>query len=235
MKHLFAASFLAVAALGALAAPATAADLATYPIKAPLAPAAPVMSWTGFYIGGAVGATFGSTPFNVEQFGFTTNVGEYGSSSFSAGLYLGYNWQVAPTWVLGLEGEANWLNQSFSNNSGLNSTFLSSDWQFAISARGGYLLTPSSLLFAKVGWAFTDANINNIFALPGVTYNDGYRNGVLVGLGLETLIANNWTVRLEGDYTINTQNASIGVPAAGAKVQFSPDFLTARLGVGYKF
>lgn len=41
MKHLFAASFIAVAALGALAAPATAADLATYPIKAPLAPPLP--------------------------------------------------------------------------------------------------------------------------------------------------------------------------------------------------
>ncbi|MFG1270563.1 outer membrane beta-barrel protein [Xanthobacter sp. DSM 14520] len=234
MKHLFAATFIALAAAGALAAPAPAADL-TYPIRMPLAPPAPVMSWTGFYIGGAVGSSFGSTPFNVEEFGYTTNVGDYGSSSFSAGLYLGYNWQVATSWVLGLEGEANWLNQSFNSNIGENGNFLNSDWQFAISARGGYLLTPSTLLFAKVGWAFTDASIDNIYTLPGLTYSDGYRNGVLVGLGIETLIANNWLVRLEGDYTINTQNASIGFPDAGAAIQFAPDYLTARLGIGYKF
>lgn len=229
MKKLVAAAALSALISGS----AVAADL-SYPIKAPLAPITPVMSWTGFYVGASLGATFGSSGFNYNSPFYSHNYGEYGSQSFSAGGYLGYNWQVQNI-VFGVEGEANWLNASFKDTNAANGAFLNSDWQFALSARVGYLLTPGSLLYVKGGWAFTDASIGSVFYTPGYTYNDGYRNGALVGVGLETLMGRNWLVRVEAEYTINGESASIGIPYGPATVDFDPDFLTAKLGVGYKF
>jgi hypothetical protein len=45
--------------------PALAADMALMPLKAPV-PIAPPFSWTGFYLGGNVGAGFGTTETSVN-------------------------------------------------------------------------------------------------------------------------------------------------------------------------
>jgi outer membrane immunogenic protein len=102
---------------------AFAADMA---VKAPPpAPApAPVYSWTGFYVGGNIGASFGDvkTDFNVGR--STVNVfqppgtfigsipvrGFAGSdrtypSGFIGGGQIGYNWQFSPIWVVGFEAD----------------------------------------------------------------------------------------------------------------------------------
>jgi len=103
----------AVAAIALIGTPAFAADMA---VKAPPPPPAPVYNWTGWYVGGNVGASFGNvkTDFNAPVsatffgFGVTTNMAgsnrEY-PSGFIGGGQIGYNWQVSPIWVVGLEAD----------------------------------------------------------------------------------------------------------------------------------
>lgn len=98
-------SFLGLVAVGALvAAPAMAADLGM-PLKAPPAPVAPVFSWTGFYIGGNLGGSWGDVPetFAIPSlgtaFGTTTH-----PDSIIGGGQIGYNYQINQI-VLGIEAD----------------------------------------------------------------------------------------------------------------------------------
>src|SRR5665647_858600 len=102
---------VALVALGATV-PALAADLgarAPYYSKAP-AYAAPIYNWTGFYVGGHIGGAFASdNNFN----GLVT--GNNNSGRFLGGLQGGADYQFAPNWVAGLEGQYSWLG----NNGGV--------------------------------------------------------------------------------------------------------------------
>jgi outer membrane immunogenic protein len=115
MKKLLISS---IAVLGLIGTPAFAADI---PVKAPPAPTpAPVPTWTGFYVGGNLGASFGhvKTDFNAAPVtvvvsngpsSFTTP-GFAGSntespSGFVGGGQIGYNWQYSPLIVVGLEAD----------------------------------------------------------------------------------------------------------------------------------
>jgi outer membrane immunogenic protein len=101
-----------------------AADLA---VKAPeFAPSVPAWDWTGFYVGGDIGAKWMRDKWTATSLfdgagpapGFTalpidaSSPTIYDTWSFRAGGYVGYNWQFSPTWVGGVEGDAAWANDS---------------------------------------------------------------------------------------------------------------------------
>jgi len=129
---------LAGTALLALGSAAFAADL---PSRAP-APyiAAPVFTWTGFYVGVNAGYgfadrdnddfAFGSTGLNVNvggglvapvtPFGGTVvfNNNDRSRDGFVGGGQIGYNWQVTPGagWVVGVEGDVQYADLSGGNH-----------------------------------------------------------------------------------------------------------------------
>jgi outer membrane immunogenic protein len=87
------------------------------------ASAAPTNSWTGFYIGGnaglATGSTTGTSDFidtSVIGTPFFSNpqAGAPSNSGFIGGAQFGYNWQVSPHFVLGTEGDWDWLQTKYS-------------------------------------------------------------------------------------------------------------------------
>jgi outer membrane immunogenic protein len=105
----------AVAVAGLIGTPAFAADM---PLKAPPPAPAPVYNWTGWYLGVNAGASFGNvnTDFNAAPVTVVTNGGTFtvpgfaGSNrvypdGFMGGGQIGYNWQVSPIWVVGLEAD----------------------------------------------------------------------------------------------------------------------------------
>ena len=117
----------AIAAIALIGAPAFAADMA---VKAPLPAPAPVYNWAGRYAGVNAGASFGNvkTDFNAPVT-FTLNEGagpgsgstdfagsnrEY-PSGFIGGGQIGYNWQLSPIWVVGLEADAQGAIEKDSN------------------------------------------------------------------------------------------------------------------------
>jgi outer membrane immunogenic protein len=101
----------AIAAIGLIGAPASAAEMA---VKAPAPAPVPVNNWTGWYAGVNAGASFGrvKTDFNVDPIttslgtipGFTQSGTTY-PSGFIGGGQIGYNWQFSPIWVVGLEAD----------------------------------------------------------------------------------------------------------------------------------
>jgi outer membrane immunogenic protein len=126
MKKLLLAS-LALAALAAVG-PAIAADM---PFKARVYKAPPpVWSWTGFYIGGNVGYSWGRSRTVAMSCGdvLTCATGAAGAnvppghtlvdpatmsfdnSGWVGGLQVGYNWQFSPKWLAGFEADFDFAN-----------------------------------------------------------------------------------------------------------------------------
>lgn len=109
------------AAVSLFATGAMAADLAARPyVKAPPM-VEPIWSWTGFYVGGNAGYSWGRSRTDVSYYSTTTGLpiappaGSITSASFDmngaiAGGQIGYNWQVN-NWLLGLEGDAQWSDE----------------------------------------------------------------------------------------------------------------------------
>src|SRR5215472_15282772 len=124
---------------------ALAADIG---VKAPLPAPAPVYNWTGFYVGGNAGVGLGTfkTDFNVAPGSFAAAFpvvcgpndlicpGSFSAaipgSAFPDTLYpggfvgggqIGFNWQLSPLWVVGVEGDFQGTDQKehggpFTNN-----------------------------------------------------------------------------------------------------------------------
>jgi outer membrane immunogenic protein len=87
------------------AVPAAAADL--NPVyKAPVPAIASAFNWNGFYVGANVGGAWASD--TVTQSNLADpfpNQGKINSSGIVGGGQFGYNWVVAPNWILGIEAD----------------------------------------------------------------------------------------------------------------------------------
>jgi outer membrane immunogenic protein len=101
-----------------LAGPANAADL---PFKAP-PPPPPISGWTGIYaglnVGGGIGvnsntqsATFSSTVLGVNGL-LTGSANSLALPGWVLGGQIGFNWQVSPWIVLGVEADWEWTSQN---------------------------------------------------------------------------------------------------------------------------
>ena len=119
-------TLLCAAALLSMTSLGSAADL---PSRA-LAPApvyvAPAFTWTGFYVGGNIGAAWSgrdNCPLGhrindgvyVLDTDFTPNCNNDRGTNVIGGIQAGYNWQFG-SWLLGLEGDINWIGRN--NNRG---------------------------------------------------------------------------------------------------------------------
>ncbi len=113
MKRIFLTLATATALAVASAATVLAADMAPMVYKA--SPPAPVLpSWTGFYIGAHIGAAWQNLSSGGIQDpnGFLASGNLPGGSETAAigGFQAGYNWQFAPSWVTGFEGDFSWTS-----------------------------------------------------------------------------------------------------------------------------
>jgi outer membrane immunogenic protein len=221
----------------AVAASANAADL---PLPAPVIAAAP--SWTGPYVGAGLGFRSSNTTANITS---ATFVGAFGPVNLLAGCiagppcalgepfngtsfrfapYLGYDWQIAPRWVVGLEGDVGIGNQATSQNGGFyptpsglfggnpDSFAVKTTWDASARVRAGYLVDPTILLYVTGGPAWlhieSTSNCNTspgggcAFGIPGPSAitDATTRLGGTVGAGIEAMLWANWMVRFEYRY-----------------------------------
>ena len=113
---------IAASALAVMAATsvASAADMAPRYAKAPPA-VVEVWNWTGFYIGGNAGYSWGRGSTDVSFFNTLTGApivppagsllgAGYDMNGAIAGGQIGYNWQSS-NWVFGLEADAQWSDE----------------------------------------------------------------------------------------------------------------------------
>ncbi|KJC48992.1 outer membrane beta-barrel protein [Bradyrhizobium sp. LTSP857] len=248
----------------AVAAPALAADLAPFTKAPPIV----ASSWTGFYAGLGLGlrATQADlTTTLAERNGFSfdpnsaVNTQPVNGTGFRANPYAGYNWQVTPSWVFGVEGDVGFGDQTTTlrgftygplfGSSTFNADGLSvkTTWDASLRGRAGYLLTPATLVYATGGLAWQHYDITSTCvsvvcdgATPAVVSNSTTRTGWTLGGGVETALDGNWLLRSEYRYAdFGTASFSITrATAFGLTIENFDTKLathTATVGVAYKF
>lgn len=224
---------LATVALATVSAPALAADLGARPYynKAP-AYAAPIYNWTGFYIGGHIGGAFaGSNSFN----GLVLNDH---NSRLMGGVQAGADWQFAPSWVLGVEGQYSWLGNN-NVNAVFPGGFAYNNNQRAIGSitgRVGWTWGPG-LVYVKGGYAFSDNNERLTFLGVPVAFalDRNHRDGYTIGAGVEYMFAPNWSAKAEYQYYNFGNTTFTSGPADIAGARLRDDEHSVKVGVNYRF
>jgi outer membrane immunogenic protein len=120
---------LATVSIPALTSGTRAADM---PAKAPMYAPAPVVDWTGVYLGIQGGAVRRDALAEVGTFGFELDGSKTGGT---AGAVLGYNWQHG-SFVYGLEGDWSWIGAKTSHLSNLGNVSTSFDVNWLSTTRG---------------------------------------------------------------------------------------------------
>jgi outer membrane immunogenic protein len=224
---------VALVALGATV-PALAADLAARPYTKAPAYAAPIYNWTGFYIGGHIGGAFGG---NNNFAGLSTN----DDGRFLGGVQVGADYQFAPNWVLGIEGQYSWLGDNNNNvvftGGGLGYTYTNNQRALgSVTGRLGYTWGPA-LLYVKGGYAYSDntQTLTSVGAPFAFTLDRGHRDGYTVGAGLEYMFAQNWSAKAEYMYYDFGSSRFVTPVALVPFGSFRNDEHTVKVGLNYRF
>ena len=209
--------FLALAAM-----PASAADLPRgTPYRAPVY--APQYNWTGFYLGINGGGGFGDSDWN----GFAVSNNPSGGM---IGGTAGYNWQGAGSpWVFGLEGDIDWTNIKDSTACGALNCQTKNNWFGTVRGRVGYAFD-RFLPYFTGGLAVGDVEANR----TGFAGSKDTNAGWTVGVGIEGVIAGNWTAKLEYLYA-DLGDTTCSAVACGAATNVDLTVNVVRAGLNYRF
>jgi outer membrane immunogenic protein len=209
MKKLWLGSIAAIAFLAD--GGAHAADL---PIKAPPAApvAAPVLNWSGFYVGGHAGIAWSREvfTFGIPDTGCDVSLCEdfrFTPSSFIGGGQVGFQSQVEK-WVFGIEATWSGTHLRQTDESALfPGSFRSikiDDIATVVARFGG--TWDRALIYAKAGYATARIGVHalegvNSPAVPGLTADiTNWRNGWTLGAGIEYMFWQNLVLGLEFDF-----------------------------------
>jgi outer membrane immunogenic protein len=188
-------------------------------------------NWSGFYVGGDIGAAFQhrSGALNFFQNESGTHIDDLisrsqGGSSLIGGAYTGFNWQFAPSWVAGIEGDWQWLHSGHSfchqiqrssdscsesnTNRGFEAVSDETHWIATVRGRLGWTFD-RTMIYGTGGAAFADVRTS----LAVSCLNDGcgdsgsknatsaqsstHKTGWVAGAGIEWLLTQNWMIRAE--------------------------------------
>lgn len=197
-------------------------------------------SWTGFYAGAGFGAggSLRRATGNPGGGAATLNVDGLGGDGILASVYGGADYQVLPRAVVGLLAEGTWSSMAGSISAslpGANANVTTrADLGLALLARGGVLVTPSSLLYAMGGYAGQNFHTTGTASAGGAFTSfarDDWFNGWTVGGGFETQLRGGWSAKLEYRFSQFEQKFISG----GPNFTIAPFLHTARLGLAYRF
>lgn len=236
-RTLWGAAFLALAA----AAPAQAAD--------------PFASWTGLYLGGHLGLA-GSTTWVDDPSAPSIFGGSVAAGGLVAGFQGGYNLQVSPNWVLGIEGEYSFLG-AYGSNTCLqtSSQIVGSNCKVTprelatLTGRAGFLTEPNgrTMIYGKagVGWLRSEVSMNPnrapfqhaAWTNAGITLTDIPNQGEptagsvsafgpLLGAGFEYALSPRWSLKGEYNY-LNFSGMRLIAPATTSTTE---DGVVTNLG-----
>jgi len=182
---------------------AYAADL--YPKATPAPQFSPAYNWNNIWVGGFVGAAVDTGGIDVLNSDGSTLLNNLGSSpaGFMGGGDIGANFQVIPRWVLGVYIEQAFASiRSGSNVLGVIDVNHSTNYIGAAGARLGFLITDSTLLYGKAGFAWGGAHAEFNAAQTLAQKISETSTGWQAGLGIEHRVswAPNWSIGLEYDH-----------------------------------
>jgi outer membrane immunogenic protein len=239
--------------------PAGAADLRPA-MKAPppMAPPAPIFSWTGCYVGAHVGWGWGHSHATEGSFsagGTTVGPASTGINTSGAlfGGQVGCNYQFAGNWVVGIQGDFAGTDFNGRANDNLTDTGVGTDstialkteWLGSVTGRVGWAFYNNQVLvYAKGGgaWARNQWDAHDAFDFFGNPIFGETRSGWTVGGGVEwTLWSPNWTAFVEYNfYDFNNGGTTLTQhfpesTAFNTLTTGKMEINTVKVGVNYKF
>jgi outer membrane immunogenic protein len=260
-------SLLAAGFAAALCPVAHAADVTGPALKAP---AAPVSTWTGFYAGVSLGGRWSDADWRTTGVAFPVGVGfssvpdpstalsPFDASTFRAGIYYGYNWQIGPSVLVGIESDLAWGNgrKTISGIPGtygavlgranlavLDSTQVREGFDGSSRLRAGYLFTPNLLGYLTAGVAAQAITVGATCSVAGPwcfadrSQSDSRTKvGWTVGGGVETRLSANWLARAEYRYAdFGTVSSALFATSDSVTYDLRLRTHTAMVGLGYQF
>jgi outer membrane immunogenic protein len=229
---------------------ASAADLAPAYTKAPVQ--VEVWNWTGFYIGGHIGAGWGTTESSLDSIAApglgTTPLGlaltQNSPSGFLGGGQIGYNFQSG--WaVFGVQADIAGLDVKGTTPCLVVLSCTSdTNWLATVSGRVGAVVADKTLVYVKGGAAWL--NSTNSFTAPaGLGLGaiggsaDSTSLGWLLGFGAEYAFTRNWSAFIEYDY-MDFEKTSVSINSTGplgatANTTIQNKLSIAKVGVNYRF
>jgi outer membrane immunogenic protein len=245
------AAAASLAATGALAADLPARTYTKAPVYVD-----PGFDWTGFYVGGNLGYSWGrssdtSTLTTATGTVLLTTSDRSDLNGVVGGGQIGYNWQMQ-NWVYGFEadiqgtGEKGTRNFTFSPAPIIGNNLLPTliipfalsqkiDWFGTVRGRVGILATPRVLLYVTGGLAYGEVDSNETIVVTPFS-NSNTKVGYTVGAGIEGVISGNWTAKLEYLYVdLGRVNGSftLGTDTSSYSSRITDNVL--RVGLNYKF
>ena len=191
--------------------------------------------WTGFY----AGVHAGGGVLLDAGWQFLTDEDRHGIGALAGGQ-IGYNYQMGML-VVGVEGEGFWSSigntvDQFSGNAWLATTRIKNKADVDIAARFGVALG-RALVYGKAGWAWGHFTWDSTDQFNDTANASATLDGLLIGLGLEYGITNNWTAKFEYDYIgFNAKNVLVTANDASTYTQnVSAEKHIFKLGVNYLF
>jgi len=234
---------------------ASAADLAAKVYtKAPAA--APLYSWSGFYIGLNGGGASSRNCWNLTNSLGTPipsapSVGCHDATGALAGGQIGYRWQMT-NWVFGIEAQGDWADLKGSNTSTIG-TFggfpfanrTKTDAIGLFTGQVGYAWN-NVLGYVKGGAALTHDKYNGIVqtavgAFPvGTAFDQATQTrwGGAVGAGIEVGFAPGWSVAVEYDHLFMGSSSANLITPGGAfdrTMSINQDVDMGTVRVNYTF
>jgi outer membrane immunogenic protein len=177
------------------------------------------------------------------------------------GVQLGYNYQFAGSWLIGVEGDFSWsgIDGEHSGFSTIppftaggaaprfNDSHSNVNWLATATARLGYAVD-NWLFYAKGGAAWGDFEANSQTTNPTAgttiaTVSGGEtRSGWTVGGGIEWAFLKNWSAKVEYDYlnfgtdrvNRNVTFAAVAIPNPLVR-DVKTNIQTIKFGVNYLF
>jgi outer membrane immunogenic protein len=194
---------LALTAVAAFTASASAADLGARPYtKAPVA-VAPAYNWTGFYIFGGGGGGLWNADSNVQSTGVVGPFGSagpagtaltrdqrLGGSGWFGTVGIGYDWQFS-RWVVGIlaDGQFGDIRGSLSDPVFGTEGREKLRTSYAAGARVGYLVAPNVLSYVNAGYSgseWSGTTQTDLFGATALTTTNSFRrDGWFIGGGVE--------------------------------------------------
>jgi outer membrane immunogenic protein len=230
----------ALAAFVGMGTSAYAADLGGSMKDAPVYDAAP-QSWTGLYIGVGIGAGASNTEVDVNVGDFNVlNFDGIGGEGIFGTVQLGYDYQLSSRLVIGgfFDYDFANVNSELTLNPGDGSFEADLDLEnmWSIGARLGWLATPDTLWYALV--AYTQAQYelsDNVGLFDEIGFDVDEFDGWTVGLGVETRLTSNWSLKAEYRYTQFDGETVLADEDSEGSLDFEPSVHTARAVLSYRF